>query len=574
MSKISLGRKNQLLIVTAIAIFGATIFVSSYLVTLSGFGDYTEDTLKTMGLKIVDGLITEKRQEMERKAELIAVRADLAALVTARDGAALRPVLAEAAKQAGHGFVTALDAGGTVLARSWSEKQGDALGNLETVRKALQGATGGGIEESPEFKLAALAASPVKSGGVVVGCLVLMYPLSNDEQFVDSVKERLGVECTIFSGDTRVSTTVRKAEGGRAVGTRMDNPAVLKAVLEKGEPFISQNTIMGKNYDTVYWPLTLADGKRGGMLFIGKERKFVQQAVWNIVLSTLAVMAVVLVATVFVSGWFNRRNQKPLLTAAEVLDGGAQAVSEAASHLQVAGEKLSEGASSQAAAIEETSSSLEEVAAMTDHNADAASQADQLMDRTLGITRAAGVSMEMLARIMGEMEREGQDTVKIVKSIDEIAFQTNLLALNAAVEAARAGEAGAGFAVVADEVRNLARRAAEAAKQTADLIDSSVGSTRRAGETTKQTLAQFRSMQESAQDVGNLLREISHASREQASGIAHIKQAMAEIDRVVQEVAANAEESASAANELEAQSHDMLVALGDLRGVVSGQSGS
>ena len=82
--------------------------------------------------------------------------------------------------------------------------------------------------------------------------------------------------------------------------------------------------------------------------------------------------------------------------------------------------------------------------------------------------------MSDLTRSMEEISKASEETQKIVKTIDEIAFQTNLLALNAAVEAARAGEAGAGFAVVADEVRSLALRAAESSRNTAALIDGTV----------------------------------------------------------------------------------------------------
>ena len=108
---------------------------------------------------------------------------------------------------------------------------------------------------------------------------------------------------------------------------------------------------------------------------------------------------------------------------------------------------------------------------MTKQNADNAKQAKAMMSEAKVVVEQANSQMAQLTEAIGQITRSSEETGKIIKTIDEIAFQTNLLALNAAVEAARAGEAGAGFAVVADEVRNLALRAAEAARNTGGLIE-------------------------------------------------------------------------------------------------------
>jgi methyl-accepting chemotaxis protein len=168
------------------------------------------------------------------------------------------------------------------------------------------------------------------------------------------------------------------------------------------------------------------------------------------------------------------------------------------------------------------------------------------------------------------MSAASEETRKIVKTIDEIAFQTNLLALNAAVEAARAGEAGAGFAVVADEVRNLAMRAAEAAKNTSGLIDDTVQKIQGGAGLVERSDDAFSRVDENASKVGRLVSEIAEASKEQSQGIEQINRAVTEMDNVVQQNAASAEENASASEEMNAQAIQMKAYVAELVRLVEG----
>ncbi|MDA3791097.1 MAG: methyl-accepting chemotaxis protein [Desulfobacula sp.] len=262
---------------------------------------------------------------------------------------------------------------------------------------------------------------------------------------------------------------------------------------------------------------------------------------------------------------------KPINRIVKGLQQGSEQVASGADQVSASSQSLAEGASEQAASIEETSSSMEEMSSMTKQNAGNARQADSLMKEMSDFGKRANDSMELLTVSMADISKASEETSKIIKTIDEIAFQTNLLALNAAVEAARAGEAGAGFAVVADEVRNLAMRSAQAAKNTAELIEGTVKKVNDGSGFVIQTSNAFVQLTQSSVKVGDLVSEITAASDEQAQGIEQINIAVSEMDKVVQQVAANAEESASASEEMSAQSLDMKSIVADLSTLISGK---
>jgi methyl-accepting chemotaxis protein len=263
---------------------------------------------------------------------------------------------------------------------------------------------------------------------------------------------------------------------------------------------------------------------------------------------------------------------RPIAARIQGLSDGSDHVATASKQISGASQSLSESANQQAASLEETSISLEQISSTVKANADNASEADSITRDTNRIIESVSNDMTEMASAMSQIADAGGEISKIVKSIDEISFQTNLLALNAAVEAARAGEAGAGFAVVADEVRNLAQRAADAAKNTQELVETTVTRIKQGGELVNKTKGGFDQVAGSIGKVTSLMTEIASASGEQAQGIEQVNQAVTEMDKVVQQNAANAEETAGASEDMRSQAERMNDHVAALAGLINGGS--
>ncbi len=261
---------------------------------------------------------------------------------------------------------------------------------------------------------------------------------------------------------------------------------------------------------------------------------------------------------------------KPLSNMAITLGNSCGRINDVSNEVASINQSMAEGASAQASSLEETSASLEQMNSMTKGNADNAGQATNLMVKTQEVVGRMAKATEEMSQAISEIKNSSDQTAKIVKTIDEIAFQTNLLALNAAVEAARAGDAGKGFAVVAEEVRNLAQRSAEAAKNTTAMIEGSVKSANNGVQVTERVSEALRETVANSEKVAQLISEIAAASREQAQGIEQITAAVSQMDTITQQNAANSEEGASAAQELNAQAGEMNRQVQELVGMIGG----
>ena len=444
-----------------------------------------------------------------------------------------------------------------------------SIKDREYFKQAMSGVSnvGQAIKSKISGKPAVPLCAPVRNdNGAIIGAVATVLSIDFLSEKIVTIKvgetgypfiiDHTGLTVVHPNEQHVLNTNLGKAKGMEEITRRMMN-------LETGvDDYVFESISKIAGYapvETTAWSV--------GVTQPAEEFLAASNSIRNIIIMVAIIFLGISVITVI---FFARGITKPINEVIRNLTNGASEVSAASEEVSASSQQLAESSSEQAASIEEISSSLEEITSMTRQNAENANTANIGSTKALNASQKGVSTMEKMIDAIDRIKSSADETAKIIKTIDEIAFQTNLLALNAAVEAARAGEAGAGFAVVAEEVRNLAQRCAEAAKDTATLIDESQTNADNGVTVTRDVASILDEIGKISKEVAQVSSEVSAATEEQVQGISQVNTAISQMDKVTQTIAANSEESAASSEELTSQSVELQRMVDVLVSIVSG----
>lgn len=301
--------------------------------------------------------------------------------------------------------------------------------------------------------------------------------LINDTTIVDQIGELAKDNVTIFQGNTRIATNVKKADGTRAVGTTVA-PGVEQITLKEGKRYTGEAVVVGVTNQTIYEPIKDKQGNIIGMMFIGVPSSLVNTLVTRLttqiiifILIELLIAAVLIwvivsrslrrlhnivkaadqvaqgnlslnlldfskkdefgqLSSSFNAMTVNLRNlvQRVFESSEHVAESSREMLiiteqnSEASTQIAVSIEKVAAGSESQVSSVAETTNAIEQLSARTQQVAAMSNDIALLTARTAQTTDKG---QEAINKVVMQMDSINQKTGQVQQSVQKLAESSN-----------------------------------------------------------------------------------------------------------------------------------------------------
>ena len=340
------------------------------------------------------------------------------------------------------------------------------------ISKALSNGWSGFVHDSA-MDLTIQICMPMERDGVRIGAAVFGMYLS-DSEWLDEIKEQAGSEITLFSGDTRISTTVRNEKGERAVGTQMAEN-IAKKVINGGEAYSGKAVLFGQNHYVTYEPMVDIYGNIVGAYFAGTSTA--ETDAMNVQLTMTMVIAALVVAVLMV-GVIIIVNKRVIIDPINEVNKIAEDMSHGElrkpkTTFKFGNDELGDFVKKLRATKDELNSYIDDInyvlSEMGTGNFTVKPKVQYHGDFT-GIRVSFDKIEESLRDIIGNINQSSRD---VRDGSEQIAEGTQVLADGTTQQAAAVEELSASINDIAGKVRQSAQNAAEASKfstQTSDKI--------------------------------------------------------------------------------------------------------
>lgn len=204
-------------------------------------------------------------------------------------------------------FVAIFDKNAKTL---YNSSAADAEG-LAAVKDALGGKTVSDYTTQLDTDMMQVVALPIKSGSEVTGVMLIGNDMTDLDR-LDEVSSNNVYEYTIFSGNTRVATTLINEEGSRAMGTQITDGTYEK-IQETKEMITVRNDLFGEPYISAYSPIEDNSGAVIGMIFSGTNiTNDVKEINRLRLIGTLISLAVIVAALINILVFINKMVSEPI----------------------------------------------------------------------------------------------------------------------------------------------------------------------------------------------------------------------------------------------------------------------